>query len=30
MTQVKQWILIDPLDTLFFKGSEPMIAGGKP
>ena len=27
MNRVKQWILIDPLDTLFFKGSEPMIAG---
>ncbi len=27
MKQVRQWILIDPLDTLFFKGSEPMIAG---
>ncbi|NLJ29281.1 MAG: hypothetical protein GX433_14925 [Deltaproteobacteria bacterium] len=22
-----QWIFIDPLDTLFFKGSEPMVAG---
>lgn len=27
MNEVKQWIQLDPLDTLFFKGSEPMIAG---
>lgn len=27
MNQIKQWIRMDPLDTLFFKGSEPMIAG---
>jgi CRISPR-associated protein Cmr3 len=27
MTGMKQWVRIDPLDTLFFKGSEPMIAG---
>jgi CRISPR-associated protein Cmr3 len=27
MTPVKQWLLLDPLDTLFFKGSEPMVAG---
>jgi CRISPR-associated protein Cmr3 len=25
--QIKQWIEIDPLDTLFFRGSEPMVAG---
>jgi len=24
---VQQWIEIDPLDTVFFKGSEPMVAG---
>ena len=24
---IKQWIEIDPLDTLFFRGSEPMVAG---
>jgi CRISPR-associated protein Cmr3 len=27
MSQVDQWLTLDPLDTLFFKGSEPMIAG---
>ncbi len=27
MSTATQWILIDPLDTLFFKGSEPMVAG---
>ncbi|MFH1117077.1 MAG: type III-B CRISPR module-associated Cmr3 family protein [Pseudomonadota bacterium] len=27
MNGVKQWLSIDPLDTLFFRGSEPMIAG---
>ncbi|MFH0824776.1 MAG: type III-B CRISPR module-associated Cmr3 family protein [Pseudomonadota bacterium] len=27
MTQIKQWLLLEPLDTLFCKGSEPMIAG---
>ncbi|MBW2146274.1 MAG: hypothetical protein JRG73_16765 [Deltaproteobacteria bacterium] len=27
MNEAKQWIVMDPLDTLFFKGSEPMIAG---
>lgn len=27
MTLARQWILIDPLDTLFLKGSEPMVAG---
>lgn len=25
MTTIKQWLRITPLDTLFFKGSEPMI-----
>ncbi len=24
---IKQWLEIDPLDTLFFRGSEPMMAG---
>jgi CRISPR-associated protein Cmr3 len=27
MKKIKQWILMEPLDTLFFKGLEPMIAG---
>lgn len=27
MKNVKQWLRIDPLDTLFFKGSESMVAG---
>jgi len=27
MSTIKQWLRIGPLDTLFFKGSEPMIAG---
>jgi CRISPR-associated protein Cmr3 len=27
MSIAKQWIMIEPLDTLFLKGSEPMIAG---
>lgn len=27
MNQVKQWLLLDPLDTLFFRGSESMVAG---
>jgi CRISPR-associated protein Cmr3 len=27
MNTVKQWLLLDPLDTLFFKGSEPMVLG---
>jgi CRISPR-associated protein Cmr3 len=27
MSTAAQWILIDPLDTLFFKSSEPMVAG---
>lgn len=27
MQQVKEWLVLDPLDTLFFKGSEPMQAG---
>lgn len=27
MEAVKQWMRIDPLDTLFFKGSESMVAG---
>ncbi|MGD9976196.1 MAG: type III-B CRISPR module-associated Cmr3 family protein [Desulfatirhabdiaceae bacterium] len=27
MIGIKQWIKIDPLDTVFFKGSEPMVAG---
>ncbi len=27
MIRIKQWIQIEPLDTVFFKGSEPMVAG---
>jgi len=27
MSRVEQWLALDPLDTLFFRGSEPMIAG---
>ncbi|HHO48846.1 MAG TPA: hypothetical protein ENN06_10430 [Desulfobacteraceae bacterium] len=27
MTTIKQWLRITPLDTMFFKGSEPMTAG---
>ena len=27
MKDIRQWIELDPLDTLFFKGSEPMVAG---
>lgn len=27
MKTIRQWIEIDPLDTLFFKSSEPMVAG---
>lgn len=27
MEYAKQWLLIDPLDTLFFRGSDPMVAG---
>ncbi len=27
MSGVKQWLWLDPLDTLFFRGAEPMIAG---
>lgn len=27
MTQVKQWLLLDPMDTLFFRGSDPMVSG---
>lgn len=27
MTQAKQWLLLDPMDTLFFRGSDPMVAG---
>jgi CRISPR-associated protein Cmr3 len=27
MAQVKQWIEMSPVDTLFFRGSEPMIVG---
>ena len=27
MLRIKQWIQIEPLDTVFFKGSEPMVAG---
>jgi len=27
MDAVKQWLVIDPLDTLFFRGNEPMVAG---
>lgn len=26
-TEIRQWIEIDPLDTLFFRGSDPMVAG---
>jgi CRISPR-associated protein Cmr3 len=26
-SEIRQWIEIDPLDTLFFRGSEPMVAG---
>ena len=26
-TDIRQWIEINPLDTLFFRGSEPMVAG---
>jgi CRISPR-associated protein Cmr3 len=25
--EIRQWIEIDPLDTLFFRGSDPMVAG---
>lgn len=27
MAEIKQWLRLDPLDTLFFRGSEPMLAG---
>lgn len=27
MNRVKQWLSLRPIDTLFFRGSEPMIAG---
>ncbi len=27
MSRADQWLAMDPLDTLFFRGSEPMIAG---
>lgn len=27
MNKTKQWLLLDPLDTLFFRGSESMVAG---
>mgnify|MGYP005840733511 FL=1 len=27
MARMDQWLALDPLDTLFFRGSEPMIAG---
>ncbi|MCL6622789.1 MAG: hypothetical protein K6T55_11910 [Syntrophobacterales bacterium] len=27
MPEIKQWLRLDPLDTLFFRGSEPMLAG---
>jgi CRISPR-associated protein Cmr3 len=27
MNNINQWLLLDPLDTLFFRGSESMVAG---
>ena len=27
MNTIKQWLRLTPVDTLFFKGSEPMVAG---
>jgi CRISPR-associated protein Cmr3 len=27
MSSIKQWLRLTPVDTLFFKGSEPMVAG---
>lgn len=27
MRQIKQWLEVKPLDTLFFRGGEPMVAG---
>lgn len=27
MAEIRQWLKLDPLDTLFFRGSEPMLAG---
>ncbi len=27
MAEIKQWLRLEPLDTLFFRGSEPMLAG---
>lgn len=27
MSEIKQWLRLEPLDTLFFRGSEPMLAG---
>lgn len=27
MADIKQWLRLEPLDTLFFRGSEPMLAG---
>lgn len=27
MQEIRQWLLLDPLDTLFFRGGEAMIAG---
>jgi CRISPR-associated protein Cmr3 len=27
MFEIKQWLRLEPLDTLFFRGSEPMLAG---